>query len=619
LFDETNDHEPRLTDWRAAMARPFYCATAANPEGVTLRRHFRTRGRTVVDFHDELFDSESATGEWAADTALLAALNAPRVGTMRDIVGTIQAEQDEIIRLDHAGVVVIEGGPGTGKTAVALHRVAYLLYTQRERLSRRGVLIIGPNPGFMRYIGDVLPSLGETDIVFATPGELLPGMRLTAEDPPETQRVKGSSTMVDVLAAAVADRQETPETPIEIELDDVTVPLDDEIASRARERARATGLLHNDARAVFRQSLIVALAERAVDLIGAGWLEPNDTEVRAELAADVRYELSANPQLRDAVDLLWPNLTPQRLLADLLTSRVRIDTAGAALDEGSRAALFRTTGDAWTVSDVPLLDEAVEFLGQHRSGQRHAEWERYERVHYAEGVLNILDTDEDPDGEMLRAVDLIDPEELSDRHVERDHRPLAERAAADRDWTYGHVILDEAQELSEMDCRVIMRRRPSRSITVVGDLAQRRSPAGAHSWGAMLDPYVADRWQYRALTLNYRTPAEIMEVAATVLAEVDPALRPPESVRRNGVLPWAQSVAVNDLAKALADAVQRETAHVGDGSVAVIAPDGTVPDAPVTLLSPHARRDWSSTLSFLSIHKGFSTPSRMVPRSSTSR
>src|SRR5690606_1379098 len=203
--------------------------------------------------------------------ALLAALDAPRTGPMRDIVATIQAEQDEIIRLDHTGITVIEGGPGTGKTAVALHRVAYLLFTHPQ-LARRGVLVLGPNPRFLTHISAVLPSLGETDVVFATPGELLPGVATDVEDTPHAARVKGSLAMVDVLAAAVADREEVPDEPVPIELEDVTVEVTPELAAAARDRARALGLRHNEARGAFATAVLDALADQAVDRIGAGVL-----------------------------------------------------------------------------------------------------------------------------------------------------------------------------------------------------------------------------------------------------------------------------------------------------------------------------------------------------------
>jgi DNA helicase IV len=575
LFDENDGYLPLLLDWRAPAARPFYCATAANPEGVRRRRQFRTRGRELLDFHDEALDAGSAT-ESAGSRALLAALDAPRDENMHDIVATIQADQDEIIRLDCSGVVVIEGGPGTGKTAVALHRVAYLLYTQRDRLSRRGVLIVGPNTGFLRYIGDVLPSLGETDVVFATPGELVPGLAVVREDLPRARRVKGGLVMLEVLAATVADRQRVPDEPIPIGLADVTVVVDAEVAGAARERARHSGLPHNPARAVFVEELISALAGRAVRRIGAGWLRPGESpELTADLTADVRAELAAHPRLAAVLDELWPVLTPMRLLSDLYASPARLDTAAAMLDEADRAALFRAPRADWTVSDVPLLDEAVDLLGPAAPVDAAEARRRQDRLDYAAGVLQVLDTDEDPDGEQLRAVDLVDAQWLAERQAEGDHRDLAERAAADRDWTYGHVVVDEAQELSEMDWRLLMRRCPSRSFTIVGDLAQRQSPAGARSWSEMLDWYVPGRWIYRALTVNYRTPAEIMAVAADVLAELDPAGRPPVSVRDSGRWPWARRVRPDDLAAVARAAVLAEFDRLAGGSLVVIAPPAT--------------------------------------------
>ncbi|OLF17916.1 ATP-binding domain-containing protein [Actinophytocola xanthii] len=583
LFDEEDDYRPLLTDWRAPVARPFYTATAANSEGVTRRRHFRTRHRRVLDFHDDVLDHGVADG----DEVLLAALNAPRADTMGDIVATIQAEQDEIIRLGHTGVVVIDGGPGTGKTVVALHRVAYLLYAHRERMSRRGVLIVGPNTGFLRYIGDVLPSLGETDAVFATPGELHPGLETSAADPPDARRVKGGLAMVDVLTAAVADRQELPETPIEIELDDVTVTIDAEVAGRARARARAAGVRHNQARPVFRDSLILELAEQAVDRIGGDWLDAREVpELAGDLAADVRSELSRSRTLSVAVDRLWPRLTPYGLLVELYGSPERLAAAcDGILTPADRDALYREAGSAWTVSDVPLLDEAVELIGPltPADGVTERMRRRAER-RYARDVLTILDTDEDPDGEVLRAVDLIDSERLAERQEERDHRTLAERAAADREWTYGHVVVDEAQELSEMDWRVVMRRCPSRSMTIVGDLAQRESPAGARTWASMLDAYVPGRWTYRRLTINYRMPAEIMEVAGRVLSTMDSTLPVPRSVRHAGELPWARACEPDELSSVVASLAGAERPE--EGTLAVLVPEGLELDVDHPVLTP---------------------------------
>jgi DNA helicase IV len=578
LLDEENDYEPLLTDWRAPVARPFYVATSANPEGVTRRRHFRVRGRRVLAFHDDVLTHGVAD----SDEVLLAALNAPRSDTMGDIVATIQAEQDEIIRLGRTGVVVIDGGPGTGKTVVALHRVAYLLYTHRERMSRRGVLIIGPNTGFLRYIGGVLPSLGETDVVFATPGELLPDVKTRAADP--DREIKGSLAMVDLVHAAVANRQEVPETPIEVELDDVTVEIDVSVAGRARERARGSGRLHNRAQEIFRDALILELAEQAVDRIGEGWLDARDTpDLALDLAADVRRELISSTALDAAVEVLWPRLSPQKLFSDLYTSPERLAAIRAP------KSFLRDRGDAWTVSDVPLLDEAAELLGPYES-EDEAEQTRREQEAYARGVLDILDTDEDPDEEMLRAVDLIDPTQLAERQEERDHRSLAERAAADREWTYGHVVVDEAQELSEMDWRALMRRCPSRSMTIVGDLAQRESPAGARTWATMLDEYVPNRWTYRQLTINYRMPAEIMDVAASLLSTMDTSAQPPKSVRSTGVPPWSRWAPADKLAPAVTEMVARMEEEIGEGTVAVIAPDGSTLNVDALVLPPRATK-----------------------------
>ncbi|WP_280243388.1 RNA polymerase recycling motor ATPase HelR [Nocardia abscessus] len=566
LFDEENEYQPLLLDWRAPAARAFYVATAASPENMRRRRQFHTRGRHVVDFTDEVLGRPG--GGERGDAALLAAVNAPRGTGMRDIVATIQSEQDEIIRLDHPGVLVIEGGPGTGKTVVALHRVAYLLYTQRERMERHGVLVVGPNPAFLNHIGRVLPSLGETNVVFMTTGDLMPGLRVTADDTPDAARLKGSLKILDVLAAAVADRQRLPEHPLPIELTDVTVRIDAETAEWAREEARASGLPHNEARAVFGEIVTWVLTERAIARIGRGWLTREDREAWENLRADLRAELADNDGFTAALDELWPILTPETLLAQLYASPERLRAAGAD------RTLFRADGAAWTVSDVPLLDELVDLLGRDKPADRAAERQQQAEAEYAAGVLDILIDRADmmDDEDHLFAQDLLYAEDLADRFLERDSRELAERAAADRDWTYRHVVVDEAQELSEMDWRVLMRRCPGRSFTVVGDLAQRRSVAGATSWGAMLEPYVPGRWVYRSLSVNYRTPAEIMTVAAALLAEFAPGVQPPESVRACGVQPWSRQVTEDELLTAIEEFVRGE-AHREGTSIVIGPPD----------------------------------------------
>ena len=570
LLDAENEYEPLLLDWRAPAARAFYVATAASPENMRRRRLFHTRGRHVLDFTDEVFGRPG--GDAQGDAALLAAVNAPRGEGMPDIVATIQAEQDEIIRLDHPGMLVIEGGPGTGKTVVALHRVAYLLYTHRERIERHGVLVVGPNRAFLKYVDHVLPSLGESSVVFMTPGDLLPGLHTTSEDNPDCARLKGSLQILDVLAAAIADRQRLPESPLPIELADVTLRIDAETVEWARDEARGSRLPHNEARAVFSDIVTWVLTERAIARIGRGWLTREDRKAWEGLRADLLEELADNDRFNAALDALWPVLTPETLLAQLYTSHERRQAAGAD------RALWRADGEAWTVSDVPLLDELVGLLGPDKKADEAAERERKDEAEYAAGVLEMMIGRQDlmDDEDHLLAQDMLDADDLAERFLERDTRELAERAAADREWTYRHVVVDEAQELSEMDWRVLMRRCPGRSFTIVGDLAQRRSAAGATSWGAMLDPYVAGRWVYRSLSLNYRTPAEIMAVAAALLAEFAPEVKPPDSVRACGVQPWSRRVTEDELPSAIEEFVQDEAGR--DGTSVVIGPPG-VPGA----------------------------------------
>ncbi|TDP92834.1 RNA polymerase recycling motor ATPase HelR [Labedaea rhizosphaerae] len=578
IFDEEHDYEPVLLDWRAPASRAFYVATGAHPENVRRRRQFHTRGRQVLDFTDEVLGRP--TGEVQGDAALLAAVNAPRGEGMRDIVATIQSEQDEIIRLDHPGVLVIEGGPGTGKTVVALHRVAYLMYTQRERMERHGVLVVGPNPAFLNHIGRVLPSLGESDVVFMTTGDLVPGLHVTAEDEPDVARLKGSLKMVDVLTAAIADRQRLPAQPLPITLGTATVRIDAETAQWAREEARASGLPHNEARSVFTEIITYVLTERAIARIGRGWLTRADREGWEEMRGELLKELATDEDFTAALDELWPILTPEALLAPLYSSPERLRAAGA--DE----ALLRADGAAWTVSDVPLLDELVDLLGRDKAADKAAERavqrEQKAEAEYAAHVIDQLRLDrEELDEDIgLTAENLLYAEDLADRFGVQDTRDLVERASADRDWTYRHVVVDEAQELSEMDWRVLMRRCPARSFTVVGDLAQRRSAAGATSWAAMLDRYVPGRWAYRSLTVNYRTPAEIMTVAAALLAEFAPEVQPPDSVRACGVRPWSRQVSADELPAAVEEFRREEEGR--EGTSVVIGPPGigdTVPGA----------------------------------------
>jgi DNA helicase IV len=577
IHADSDDYEQLLMDWRAEAARPFYLATAASPSGVSRRRHIKTRGRTVMGIDDEVLDlavadpskHEGLTGE----SSLLAALNASRTGQMRDIVETIQAEQDWIIRSDLAGVLVVQGGPGTGKTAVALHRAAYLLYTYRNQLLKRGVLVVGPNATFLRYIGQVLPSLGETSVLLSTVADLYPGLSATGSEPAEVAAIKGQQAMAHVVAAAVRDRQRVPGSPVEIVVDRETLRLSPAACSKARERARRSRRPHNEARQVFAREVIDALTQQLAARLGANVLGEDNLLSRVDVD-DMRQEMRSDPEVRALIAELWPILTPQQLLADLFSSPDRLAAAaGRKLSAAERAALVRDPDSAWTPADVPLLDEAAELLGEDTRAMRAAaERRRREEVAYARGVLDIIARDEDDDPEILMGSDLLDASELATRHEEESGLTAAERAAGDRTWAFGHVIVDEAQELSEMAWRMLMRRCPGRSMTIVGDIAQTGDLAGASSWSEVLERYQGERWRLTGLTINYRTPAEIMAVAADVLAAIDPVLELPRSVRETGAMPWRLQVAPAELAASLADVTQMTVKGLGDGRLAVIVP-----------------------------------------------
>src|ERR1700758_3098591 len=555
-----DDYELKLIDWRAPAARPFYAATPRTPVGLVRRRHIYTRLRQVTGVDDEVFDldklSEEDKSTLSGEAALIAAVSSARTGRMADVVATIQAEQDRVIRAELPGVLVVQGGPGTGKTVAALHRAAYLLYTHRRTLERRGVLVIGPNATFLRYISQVLPSLGETDVVLHTLGDLFPGVHATDTRDPAAV-VKGDQRMVRVLQQAVRDRQRVPGQDITVDADGVAIPLRREAILRARDRARSTRRAHNVARKLFVTDLLTELAWSESRVLNRPLEEEDLAEARARL-----WDIDG---VNAALDALWPLLTPEVLLADLLRSPQAIrSAAGAVLDHSERDRLTRAGHPSrWTVADVPLLDEAAELLGVDDSAQKAArrELERAQRLEakYAAEVLDITG---------VADLGMVDAETLAAWN--RDNGPelsTAERAEADRGWAYRHVIIDEAQELSAMAWRMVLRRNPSRSMTVVGDVAQTGSPAGATSWKDMLNPLVGGRWREERLTVNYRTPSEIMEVAADVLASVSPGERPPESVRSEGVGPKAIHVPTSSLASGVA-------AQAGADLAALGGPDG---------------------------------------------
>ncbi len=497
------DHVPLLTDWRAPAATAFYAATAANPSGVINRRHLTTVGRRVTAIEDDVLDVEALreSGQdfaLAGEGALLAALGARRTGRMGDIVATIQAEQDAVIRAPLAGALVVQGGPGTGKTAVALHRAAYLLYHHRNLLESRGVLLIGPSTSFLRYIDHVLPSLGETGAVSTTLGGLVKGVDTSTHEREEVARIKGRSVMADVVRAAVRERQRLPRENREVKIDGRTVVIRRSDIRDAQAKARRDGKPHNEARATFAKEMISRLTTQLMEQLESS-LGDDD---RAELARDIRD----NRDVRVAINLCWLPVTPERLLRDLFSKPHLLTACTAGLTDAERALLARPAEAPFTDADIPLLDEAAELLGDLPSGApKEKSGPSAEEIRYAKEVLQSFGAQS-----MIK----VDAQTLAERMQATEARlTVAERASAERTWTYGHIVVDEAQELSPMAWRMLLRRCPTRSFTIVGDVAQTTATAGTRWWPETMDPLFRDGWNLRELTVSYRIPAAVAEAA----------------------------------------------------------------------------------------------------------
>ena len=502
--------DPVVVDWRAPVAEPFYRATGRHPMGLARRRHFATRGRNLLDIEDELFTGGGGDdGELVGRGALIAALEESRTGQLRDIVATIQVEQDQIIRADLGGVLVVQGGPGTGKTVVALHRAAYLLYTHRFPLEGQGVLVVGPNRVFLRYIERVLPSLGEAGVELAMLADLVPEAVGDDRDPPSTARVKGDLRMAKVVSRAVRDRQRRLRDDLVVAYGASILRVDVAASERIVKAARRRSRTHNAGRKVVEQLLWQELAASS----------------RREVDVDaVREQLRSAPEVRAALEWMWPVLTPGDLLRDLFGSRALVRSAAAGiLDDGEQQALHRDRGDAvedvrWTTADVPLLDEARARLG-----------------------------------------------------------PRPRKADEDEIRTYGHIAVDEVQDLAPMELRMLARRSLSGSMTVVGDIAQATGPWAPDGWDEIL-VHLPSRKPARVheLTIGYRIPAQVMELAARVLAEAAPDVRPPRSVRQGAAPPLILAAPAGELPSAVGDAVTGLRDEVEDGSVAVVCAEAMV-------------------------------------------
>lgn len=620
-------HREVILDWRAPLARAFYQATASRPMGLVRRRHIDTRARQVLGVEDEVLDLAAleageapsgssgaavAAGDLQGEGALIAAMSSARDGRMGDIVATIQAEQDRVVTSSGRGVLVVQGGPGTGKTAVALHRVAYLFYSERERLERSGVLLVGPSRTFLRYVEQVLPSLGEAGVVSTTIGDLVPGVRATAQEDARVAELKGRSVWVKALERAVRGLQRVPDAPREIEVQGVRLSLRPDDVREAASRARRGGKPHNLAREAF----VIWLLERLTDQYAAATnQDASDADTRAWIREDIRTARDA----RREINLCWMPTTPQGLLERLWSRPALLEQVAPSLSEQERALLHREPGSALSAADIPLIDELAELLGPSEDAQaRRARLEARRREDLVAYAAQAIESQELGGG-------MVSAEMLADRVSQGGPTlTLAERARADRTWTYGHVVVDEAQELGTMAWRALARRCPVRSFTVVGDLAQYSGPHAPGSWGEVLtalgtasaedaaEAQGRSRSQSRqrarsrsrqgrqsgrsragstplreeALSVCYRTPATIMEVAEQTVTHLGhPPVYPVRSVRD---LPGC--LEVTDLSQSprgaqpdawaslLREVVAQESARLdeqvgaGVGRIAVISP-----------------------------------------------
>jgi len=581
------DREPLVVDWRAPVAEPFYRATGLDPQGLARRRHLAVRGRTVLGLEDEYFvDPEGRAGAAAPGGAgggqirdggerlltdglvlggpgsLLSALGQARTGQMGDIIGTIQREQDEIIRSPLPGVLVVQGGPGTGKTAVALHRAAYLLYTHRFPLERQGVLVVGPNPLFLRYIEQVLPSLGETGVSLSTVSGLVPEVRVRGVDDPFVAKLKGDVRMVNVLQRGVRTRQRPLRRDVEVPFGAGVLRLrarqTEDIVAMARRRPGT----HNARRRFVEAQVLRALSDEYRARLGRSGVDGADDPPTAEEQKDLAQRLRRVPEVADALDRMWPRLSAHEFLHDLLGARALLTAAGKGILSASDALrLYRprsTSLDAvqWTVGDAALIDEARTLLGPRRGRPARTRAKRAE-----EGMASEMG---------------FWPQGLA---ASPEPAPAAVTASEDEVRAFGHIVVDEVQDLSPMQLRMLGRRSLSGSMTVVGDIAQATGPWAPAGWDD-ITRYLSPQRPTRLveLTVSYRTPAEVVALAAQVLAVAAPEIAPPRPVRQSGFPPRIVATSRFGLGQRLAELAREEVAAVAPGRVAVLGPMVMLPE-----------------------------------------
>jgi DNA helicase IV len=565
---------PLVVDWRAPVAEAFYRATGVESLGLSRRRHVAIRGHEVTGVEDEYFadasgelalpedEVRSATDEGLVDGglalggpgALLAALGRARTGRMGDIVATIQGEQDQIIRSPLAGVLLVQGGPGTGKTAVALHRAAYLLFTYRASLERQGVLVVGPNPLFLNYIENVLPSLGESGVTLSTISGLVTNVEIRGEDSEEVDQLKGDIRMANLVARALRTRQRALRADVTIPVGRAIITLKSRYTEEAVDRARRRPGNHNQRRSALGRELANRLAHEYHDR----FVREGVDEVGA--AGELADLIRATPEFKEVLQRVWPRLSGQELLHDLFGAPALLRAAGQDLFSDAELDLLVRKRSAsleeieWTKADTALIDEARVLLGPRKRPRP---------------VLRNLDNG------ILEGVDLDayagDVRAAALREAQRNAPQQPTELDEAEFVTYGHIVVDEAQDLSPMELRVLKRRDLTGSMTIVGDMGQATTASSSASWNSVLEILDPRREPNRVdLTVSYRTPEEVLDFAAPTLLKATPGLLPPRAVRRAGFTPIVETVTPDEFAPTLVRAVRREVQAVAPGRVAVI-------------------------------------------------
>jgi hypothetical protein len=510
-----------LVDWRSPAAEPFFGATHANPMGLTSRRRYRwTRGR-ISDYWDEVFTADAFDGHAAAlddQSAFIASLGGSRSPRMRDVLGTIQADQDAIIRAGSRGALVVDGGPGTGKTVVALHRSAYLLYSDPRLGHRRGgVLFVGPHQPYLAYVADVLPSLGEEGVQTCTLRDLVPeGAPAADETDPGVALLKSSADMVRAIEPAVRLYEESPTDPMVVETHWSDIALSAADWAEAFE-SPDPGTPHNEARDQVWEELLTILVDNH---------HHADVDVSPDL---LRRSLRQHAELAETFNRAWPLLEYTDLVGDLWSVPAYLSMCAPWLKPDEVQKLQRRDAHAWTVSDLPLLDAARQRLGDSEASRRRRRQQAVvaaERAQMDRVVDELLQLD-DEDGMMAQ---LRQPG-IRDALVDEAALPQADPDLLA--GSFAHIVVDEAQELTDAEWQMLLLRCPSRSFTIVGDRAQARH-GFTESWHERLERIGLDHVNLASLSINYRTPGEVMAEAEPVIRAVLPDANVPTSIRSSG-------------------------------------------------------------------------------------